>query len=216
MLAFIFCLAILDLIIGYAIKPVLLSEPDAGNNHSNFKQSLYDKEADIVILGASKANHHYIPDLISNQMDMSVLNTGLDGDNVITSWIIFKSITQRHLPKMVIIDVSAGQTAGDYSSLLLSHKSYYGINREYTDVVNKLIDCSETTKLYSNLFKLNECLPDVIQSFLSGDKSTSGFIPLYGTNSTLAYQKKTTGDSSARWGGNITLRTHLRWLWMKL
>lgn len=198
------CLVAIDVIIGAIATPLLLNEPDAGNNHSNFKQTLFDKKADIIILGASKANHHYIPDSLSKHFNMSVLNTGVDGDNVVSTLAQFKALVGRHIPKMVIIDLSAGQTAGDFSSLFLSHKCYYDISQAYTSVAEENLDKIERLKLNCNLLKMNEVIPDILQSYVRGNTSTDGFIPMSGTSSALCYMHKTTGAEDA-WGRKYSI-----------
>lgn len=191
---FVGCLTCIDIAFGILMKPILLSEPDAGNNHSNFKQSLFNKDADVVILGASKANHHYIPDTLASHLNMTVLNTGLDGDNIVTSYVQFKAVAQRHVPHMVIIDLSAGQTAGDFESLLLSHKSYFGLQTDYTEVVHTYCSYEDNIKLHSSFYRLNEALPELAQSYLAGNNQTAGFIPLYGTAPNMAHHHKMTRE----------------------
>ena len=187
---FVLSLILLDLAFGMMARPLLLNEPDAGNNHSNFKQSLFNKKAELLILGASKANHHYITDSLRKEFNMTVYNAGVDGDNIVTSFVQFEALKEKLEPKMVIIDLSGGQMSSKWESVFLTHKCYYGLSSCYSDAVDKLLSFSERIKLHSSLYKLNEEIPDIIQSYIIGDNNCDGFIPLIGSNASLAHTVK--------------------------
>lgn len=189
-LSFLASLCFLDGLVSCLIKPVLLNEPDAGGNHSNFKWSLFDKKADIIVLGASKANHHYITDSLESCFGMTVFNGGVDGDNIVTSRTQFDAMCDRQIPKIVIIDLSGGQMAGNWESVFLKHKSYFGIEKHYTSVSKEFISTESRLKLYSSLYKINEDLLDIVSSYVKGNRSNNGFIPLIGTNSNLSHITK--------------------------
>ena len=172
------------------MKPFLMKVPDAGNNFSNLKQTLIDRKADIIVLGASKANHHYITDSLEQYFHMSVCNAGIDGDNIVTSMVQFNAMAKKHPPKIVIIDLSAGQMADEWEPFFLTHKCFYGIEPNYTSIINNNFNWSERIKLHSSLFRLNEVLLDVVQSYGTGETNSKGFIPLYGTNSELYHKIK--------------------------
>ena len=173
------------MVVSIIMIPLFLNEPDAGNNHSNLKQSLFDKQADILILGASKANHHYITDSIQKFFKMSVFNAGLDGDNIVTSRVQFEAMSERSRPQIVILDLSGGQMAGNWESAFLSHKAYFGIEKHYSSVAKRFLSYESRLKLQSSLYKINEELLDVMQSYIRGSIINSGFIPLQGSNEHL-------------------------------
>lgn len=190
----IFILLILEVLFGVFSKTILINEPDAGTNHSNFKQSLFDKEADIVILGASKANHHFITDSLAKFFGLSTYNCGVDGDNVLASKIQFESLVNRHQPKLVILDLTGGQTSGKWKSLLLSHKSYYGLNDSYTEMCNELLDTKARISIKSSFYRMNGAFLDLIESYVKGDKNQTGYIPLLGSSPHLTVRYKNNLD----------------------
>ena len=187
---FLIGLAVVDLAVGFVYKPIWANEPDAGVNHSNLKQSLFNKKADILVLGASKANHHYITDSLEYRFGMSVFNAGLDGDNIVTSRVQFDALKDKCPPKMVILDLSGGQMAGKWDNMFLSHKVYYGLESHYTHVANQFISIENRVKLLSSLYKLNEELPDIVLSYLKGNRGCNGFIPLVGSNEGISHRVK--------------------------
>ena len=188
---FLMGLVAIDFLSGLVSKPLLLDEPDAGSNHSNFKQSLYDKDADILLLGASKANHHYINDSLEQHFRMSVFNCGIDGDNIVTSRTQFDAMKERRLPKMVILDLSGGQLGSDWESVFLTHKVYEGIEPHYTSVAKEYLSTKRRIMLLSSLYKLNEEIPDLLLSYIQGQNGNNGFSPLLGTNANISHITKT-------------------------
>lgn len=184
--AFISCLACIDFLLGYILKPILISEPDASNNHSNFKQSLFNKSGDILILGASRANHHYNSSIISQHFNMIVYNAGVDGDNIITTRVQFESMLSRKTPQLVLLDISAGQLKGQWESMLLSHKCYYGSNKYYTQVVNDIFSLYDKIFLLSNMYRFNEAIPDILFSYIIGNKGCDGYMPMIGSAPNLS------------------------------
>ena len=188
--AFLTSFLCLDYLTGTIVKPFLMKVPDAGNNFSNLKQSLIDREADILVLGASKANHHYIVDSLERHYQMPVCNAGIDGDNIVTSLVQFNALTQKRQPKIVIIDLSPGQMADEWEPFFLTHKCFYRVEPHYTLTINNNLKLSERLKLLSSLYRYNEVLLEVIQSYETGETNSKGFIPLYGTNDQLFHKKK--------------------------
>ena len=63
-------------------------------------------DANILIFGSSRAAHHYVPSILSDSLDMSCYNCGLDGNGIIYGYGKLKTITARYYPKIVILDIS--------------------------------------------------------------------------------------------------------------
>ena len=62
-------------------------------------------DANILIFGSSRAAHHYVPSILSDSLDMSCYNCGLDGNGIIYGYGKLKTITARYYPKIVILDI---------------------------------------------------------------------------------------------------------------
>ena len=50
-------------------------------------------DANILIFGSSRAAHHYVPSILSDSLDMSCYNCGLDGNGIIYGYGKLKTIT---------------------------------------------------------------------------------------------------------------------------
>ena len=42
-----------------------------------------DNQYDVLIMGSSRAHHHYVPEIISDSLGLSCYNTGKDGNGII-------------------------------------------------------------------------------------------------------------------------------------
>ena len=61
---------------------------------------------DVVLLGASRCHHHYLPSILSDTLGMSVYNAGVGGSNNIYShYIVLQHILARTTPKVICLEV---------------------------------------------------------------------------------------------------------------
>lgn len=66
----------------------------------------HDIHEDIVLIGASRCHHHYLPSVLSDSLGMSVYNAGVGGsDNIFSHYIVLSHILQRYTPKAVCLEV---------------------------------------------------------------------------------------------------------------
>lgn len=67
-----------------------------------------DVNEDVVLMGASRCNLHYVPSIISDTLGMSVYNGGVDAsDNIYAHTIVLDHILKRHTPKVICLEVMA-------------------------------------------------------------------------------------------------------------
>lgn len=62
---------------------------------------------DIIIMGSSRASHHYVPEIITEKTGMSCFNAGQDGNGIILQYGRWKMISERYTPKLIIYDITA-------------------------------------------------------------------------------------------------------------
>lgn len=61
---------------------------------------------DVVLMGTSRCNLHYVPSIIGDTLGMSVYNGGIDASNNIYShYIMLNHILARHIPKVICLEV---------------------------------------------------------------------------------------------------------------
>lgn len=67
---------------------------------------LNESKDDIIIMGSSRASHHYVPSIISDSLGLTCYNAGSEGMCIYYHYALFSSLIERgHLPKLIILDI---------------------------------------------------------------------------------------------------------------
>lgn len=180
-LLFIILVFISDQILGKALRHYYFKS-ESGEIYQ-LRYSLDSTTADIIILGSSRANHHYVPEVIEKELDMTCFNTGLDANFLLNSCAIYESIVNRYNPSIVLLDLSLNEllsgTGGydELSSLLPYFRSKEEI-REIVLMKSKL----EKLKLVSEIYPFNSALLAIAEGNVMKSNITepNGYLPLYG------------------------------------
>lgn len=159
-------IAIVDRAFGIAMKNVLqdTDKGDWGRNNYIFN----DVNSDVIILGSSRAIHHYNPQVFSDSLGLSCYNCGEDGMGIFLMWARYQAIRKRYTPKLVIYEVFP-----EYDLLTNSdNQRYLKFLRPYNDlpVIKTVINdvCSnENMKLQSEMYRYNSFFLDIISQRIS-------------------------------------------------
>jgi len=137
---------------------------------------------DIIIIGSSKASHHYIPNMISEELGMSTYNCGQDGCFFLYQNCIINMILDRYSPKMILWDIQPSSFTGQEKNKEYQNIRYLSPYYRGNIWVKNFID-SESMKMpflmsscmfaYNSKF-LNYMFPLVINSSVTDN----GYIPL--------------------------------------
>lgn len=177
----IFFIAILffsDFIIGKGFD-YLESRAQGGQAYKNYERSFL-VNPDILILGSSRATHHYIPGIFQDSLGLNTYVAGQDGNGIILMYPILRFISERHKPKIVIYDIqpSFDLEKDDYTKYLRYLRLMEGKNT-YADSVIYEVDTTERFKLFSKSFKNNSNILSSLKGILgSTSKFIDGYIPL--------------------------------------
>jgi len=145
---------------------------------------------DILILGSSRASHHYVPAIISDSLGSSCYNAGKDKQGLFYCQAVLNAVFKRHIPKMVILDLSPNsfektEMELDELSILLP---YYRNHPEIKPIVNKRSKW-EWIKTYSSLYCYNSLALQILFNNISNQRDeneTNGYVPLENKENILA------------------------------
>jgi hypothetical protein len=152
--------------------------------------------ADIIILGSSRANHSYIPDIFESRLRTTCYNAGREGHFILYNYAIFKTITKRYCPKLVIFDIRPYDLeyhAFEYErlSVLLPYYQNHPDIRHIIDLRGPL----EKFKHISVIYNYNSLIFQIIRGNLGLSKAEElnlkGYIPL---RESMKYEKIDTLD----------------------
>ena len=140
---------------------------------------------DVLILGSSRARHHYDTPFLSNMLGLDVYNAGYDGNGVVLAYGIFEMVLERYVPKLIIFDVEPDFDINVYASdnnnkrYINNLKPYYR-NKAIAQVINQ-VSIEESYKVHSGMIRYNTVIINKLKDkFRSGADNTKGFMPILG------------------------------------
>lgn len=139
-------------------------------------------DADVIVVGSSKATHHYIPAMIADSLGLSVYNCGQDGCFYLYQNCIINMVLDRYKPKTIIWDIQPGcmNMIGDsreYQNIRYL-SPYYGENSWATEYINSEEKMS-ALKMKSQMFAYNsKILNSMFPLVMKGSTTERGYIPL--------------------------------------
>jgi len=145
---------------------------------------------DIVILGSSRATHHYIPQIIEDSLGVTCYNCGEEGNGIVLAYGRYKQLISRYKPKLIIYEVTPSYDYLDvepnnrYLRYLRPYYDQEGVSELIDDFGGELISIKMLSRMYQNTSRL---LPNIIDNIIYRD-NRKGFSPLYGTFKPLANQ----------------------------
>ncbi|MCD8305459.1 MAG: hypothetical protein LUC49_02195 [Prevotella sp.] len=164
LVAFALIMLVCDLITGF-VGDRLFANAKGGET----KRKIYvarEVNTDVLVFGSSRALHHYDPDVLSNELGMSVYNCGMDGMGIICAYGFYKLATARYFPKVVLYDVFPA------SDIILSDNTkylrdlYHFYDCEGIDSIFLSIENNERYKMVSKMYRFNSELPMLVMDNL--------------------------------------------------
>ena len=111
---------------------------------------------DVVLMGASRCNLHYVPSVIGDSIGMSVYNAGVDAsDNIFAHYMVLNYILAHHRPKVICLEIMTNDYAVQDNSFntVSLFAPYFGRNERADSVFRE----AGTYHLYqlSHLYRYN-------------------------------------------------------------
>lgn len=193
LVVFVVIFAIVDYASGYLYKYLedraLDHSPNAMVTHYTMKKV----DSDIVIIGASEAQHSYVSQMIEDSLKMTTYNCGKDGCHIYYQEAMINSILKRYSPKKIIWSVTPDDLSTPSQKGIdgLSQLNPYYHNDEYCrELVNKKSKY-EPIKMASQSYVYNSrLLPLLYKSFGPDFRYYKGYAPISGTEPYLKRNEK--------------------------
>jgi hypothetical protein len=138
--------------------------------------------AETIILGSSRAEHHYVSPIISEILNTSCYNAGKDKQRLRYALAMLKMMYRRYVPKLVILDLNPTafeitESGLDELSVLLP---YYRSHPEIRSIVNER-NRFEWIKTWSDLYCYNSLPLKILFNNISDERDAGemkGYVPL--------------------------------------
>ena len=179
-LLFVACVVLMDCASGYGFS--WMRRHAKGGSTANCEYIAHRADEDIIILGSSRATHHYIPRIIEDSLGLSCYNCGEEGNGIVLAYGRLIMLTNRYNPKLVLYEITPGYDygTGEPDSKYLGYlRAYYeeeGINGIFHDFDDRLYWLKMKSKMYQNTSRI---LPDLVDNIIYRDNH-QGYDPLYG------------------------------------
>lgn len=156
-----------------------------GGSTRKFDDLVMKDSHDVLILGSSRAHHHYDTPFLSDTLGLDVYNAGFDGNGVVLADGVLEMTLRRYRPGMVVYDVepvfdiNVYDKDNHHTRYIKNLKPYY---REagVSDII-KDVSMAEWRKVQSGLIRYNtEILGMVLDNVIDRGTERGGFQPLKG------------------------------------
>lgn len=179
---FLFIVVITDQLAGYLMRKLYFTQRTGQTASLNY--SLYECKADILIFGNSRAQHHYDPRIISDSLQMSCYNAGIDGGHsILLPYAQIEIILKRYTPKIIIVEFNPSAmifNALDYEKLSVL-LPYYETNPELHPLI-LMKSPWEKMKILSAIYPFNSAIINLIRFNTNIDAyrkwDYNGFVPI--------------------------------------
>lgn len=140
---------------------------------------------DIIILGSSRANHHYDTPFLSDTLGLDVYNAGYSGNGVILADGILELVLTHSRPKLILLDIEPAFDIIVYEKDN-NHKRYISYLKPYyqTAAIGNIIkDVSEEEwyKVHSGMIRYNTTFIRILMdNIITRENNPKGYSPLSG------------------------------------
>lgn len=173
--------AVVDVAVGKVMDWML---PQISNQGSTGKTyfSLYEVNTPIVVVGSSRASHHYVIQMIEETTGIPAWNVGRNGCYFSYNCCVINTIIERYSPKLIIWENDMNYLFEDSSDPLESVFPYYNKNDYITKLIDENVSSTESFGLNSRLYQYNSTIQHIMIRFANrnnhSDKRLKGFEPM--------------------------------------
>lgn len=171
---------VLDILVGISMDRILPTIGNAGETGKTY-YSMYQVEEPVLIIGSSRASHHYVPQIISDSLGMPVRNIGRDGCFFSYNCCVINSILDRYLPELIIWENESEDLSEEVRDPLVNIFPYYVSNSHVNCCIKSYMSVLDRIPLYSSLYRYNSIIHRILMRYASGgedDNNLNGYLPL--------------------------------------
>lgn len=182
-----------DWILGKVVDRMLPAISNQGQIGCTY-YALNEVEYPVLIVGSSRATHHYVPNIIRDSLSANVYNIGRDGCYFSYNCCVIQSILDRYTPTLVVWETAMNALSED-DDPMESLYPYYGKNKYVTDCIKEEYSWQERVPLISNFYKYNSTLIRMSSRYIHRDSfaedELNGYLPIAPKQWTPEERKKT-------------------------
>lgn len=177
----------------------VVTEKTVGGRYNSKINKAYTSRPDIAIVGASRASHHYIPQLFEDSLSVTTYNYGIDGQNIFVHYAVIASLLRDSInnPKVILLDLSSidleDQKQYNTERLDILYP-YYTSDIKIKELLNEVLNKEEIFFINNSaLYRHNSAPLAYFKNYIQGSQNDSqkGFLPLSNQwNDSIEIQKQ--------------------------
>lgn len=191
MFLFFALVALIDIVLGHIFNEILGHAKYGDTYKSNYIANICTD--DVIILGSSHADRHYVPTVIQDSLGVSCYNCGEPGCGIIPAYARYKMVAERKKPRLVIYEVTPGYDyfVSDNYSKYLGKVRQYSNKKSVAEMYEVFSDELEPLRLLSNMYRNNSSIVHNLKDLVIPSKDYRGYGPLFGFLSSEEIKQKT-------------------------
>ena len=170
----------IDVTVGLVMDRMLPKISNQGDTGKTYF-SLYEVNTPVLIVGSSRAAHHYVTQMIEDTIGLSTYNVGRDGCFFNYNCCVIHSILDRYTPKLIIWE-NGGNYLSEEDGSLNQLYPYYGKNKHITQAIQEELPWTERVRLLSSLYRYNSIIHRILIRYVNRshfqDGTDKGYLPL--------------------------------------
>ena len=175
----------IDQLTGFAFDKLRMMALRYGKTKPVAEYTMQEVRADVLIMGNSRASHHYVPSILEDSLKMSVYNCGNDGQSFAYSAAMIHAVLKRYTPSMIILDVENEQFDPVLNEYFQSDVLYPYVDSD--SVIRSVLwheDPLNRYKLRSKMYRNNSQLVDILKYMVLAYPYEKGYdaLPAEGYN----------------------------------
>lgn len=171
-----FCVVIAGLDLGYGFVANYL-RTNAKGGETLVDNYIADISTDsVLIFGSSRAKEQYKPDIFKDTLRMSCFNCGKNGMGIICLYGIWKIISQRYTPKVIVYDILPVldlHVRDDNEIYINPLRPWYDVPG--VDSIFRAVDHNERYQMLANSYRYHSKLMDYVKDFSHEEPLGNGY-----------------------------------------
>lgn len=132
----------------------------------------------LVVVGSSRASHHYDTKYFTDSLDLPSYNLGMDGRGLTYYEAVLMSYLDNNRPEIIVLDLLPSDFDGNLNERVSALYPYMKGNR-HIERISREVSPSNSLTLKSNLYAYNAALlPELKWKLQKYNPDNLGFIPL--------------------------------------
>lgn len=151
----------------------------------------------LIIMGSSRASHHYNPRVFADTLGVTCYNAGVDGNGIILMYGVFCLMTERYTPQTIVYEVTPNfDIALNDNIRYIDRLKPYAVNAQVRDILGE-VSATEPIKCLSGMYRYNKKIVSMLSDNVRPqEQSERGYKPFFETMEVIPADAEFRADST--------------------